>query len=342
MTIPAVTAFKRWLFRLRGPESAPIVLVQRRIFVLPTRMGLFYPALLLVMLLGAINYTLSLGFVLTFMLTGLGVVTMLHTFRNLLRLEISPSRTQAVFAGETAHFGLSLKNIRSEDRYAIVLSIKNNARVSVDVPAQSASTIHIPFLTTRRGWIRPDRITVETRYPIGLVRAWSYAEPDMHCLVYPAPEVDAPSLVLMGTGESGGLRSGIGSEDFAGIRGHRPTDPPQHIAWKAVSRQGDVDDFYDRDNKGDSSSPAGSNSAPLLTKQFAGASAASLWLEWKNLPSTLDTEARLSRLTSWLIEANAAKLSFGLRLPNKELAPAQGEQHLHACLEVLALYGEKT
>ena len=31
----------------------------------------------------------------------------------------------------------------------------------------------------------PGRITVDTRFPIGLLRAWSYIRPDMRCLVYP-------------------------------------------------------------------------------------------------------------------------------------------------------------
>ena len=32
----------RWLFQLRGPEAGQIVLVQRRIFILPSRHGLTY------------------------------------------------------------------------------------------------------------------------------------------------------------------------------------------------------------------------------------------------------------------------------------------------------------
>ena len=316
----ATLAFKRWLFRLRGPEPAPILLTQRRVFVLPTRPGLLYAASLGVMLVGAINYNLSLGYALVFLLAGLGVVAILHTFRNLVQLEISPGRAEPVFAGETAHFGLSLFNRRLDGRYALMLHLGDDRTVAVDIAEQGAATVQLPLAAIRRGWLHPGRITLETRYPLGLVRAWSYIEPDMRCLVYPAPEPDAPPLPPAGAGESGGLRSGRGTEDFSGLRGHQPADPPRHIAWKAVVRQGGI--------------------GPLLTKQFAGASAARLWLDWNDLPPTLGTEARLSRLTRWLIVAESEGLTFGLRIPGKEIPPGQGGRHFQSCLEALALYGE--
>jgi len=313
-------AFKGWLFRLRGPEAAPILLNQRRVFVLPTRAGLLYGISLLSMLLGAINYNLSLGYALIFLLAGLGVVALLHTFRNLVRLEIAPGRTEPVFAGETAQFGLILTNTRRQDRYAIGLRIGQARHVMTDLPAGLGTLVSVPLVARQRGWLRPGRITLETRYPLGLVRAWSYIEPTMRCLVYPEPEAHAPPLPAADGGEAGGLRSGRGSEDFSGLRAHQPADPLRHIAWKAVVRTGGI--------------------GPLLTKQFAGASAAQLWLDWQALPASLGVEARLSRLTRWLLDAEAQGLSVGLRLPDREIRPANGGAHLQHCLEALALHGK--
>ncbi len=312
-------AFQRWLFRLRGPETAPILLVQRRVFVLPTRAGLIYAGVLGVMLVGAINYNLSLGYALVFLLGGLGVVTVLHTFRNLVHLQISPGRADPVFAGEPAQFGLLLLNPRAEGRYGLRLFLQPDNATETDVPAQTTTAIALPAASHQRGWLRPGRVTLETRYPLGLVRAWSYIEPDMRCLVYPAPEAAGPPLPFSGAGEYDGLRSGRGSDDFFGLRGHQPADPPHHVAWKAVARQ--------------------AGSGPLLTKQFAGASAALRWLDWQDLPPALAVEARLSRLARWAIEAASLGLTFGLRLPEREIAPASGARHLHSALEALALYG---
>ena len=313
----AVASFKRWLFRLYGPEAAPIVLTQRRVYVLPTRAGLAYAASLGLMLIGAINYNLSLGYALIFLLSGLGLVALLHTFRNLVQLEIAPGRVESVFAGDMAHFGLRLLNRRNMGRFAISLNFAGGAAMTTDLAADATTSVNLPLPTRRRGWLRPGRVTLETRYPLCLVRAWSYVEPDMRCLVYPRPEASAPPLPLSATGESGGVRSGKGTEDFSGLRTHQPADSPRHVAWKAVARE-----------------------QPLLTKQFAGTSTAQVLLDWNELPPDLGVEARLSRLTRWLIDAHARGLAYGLNLPGKKIPLGQGARQFQDCLEALALHGD--
>lgn len=314
----AVASFKRWLFRLYGPEPAPIILTQRRVYVLPTRPGLAYAAALGLMLVGAINYNLSLGYALIFLLTGLGLVALLHTFRNLVQIEISPGRADSVYAGETAHFGLQLLNRRNLGRFALRLHLDGGESVTTDLIAEATTAVSLPLPAPRRGWLSPGRVTLETRYPLCLVRAWSYVEPDMRCLVYPRPEASPPPMPLSPAGESGGSRTGKGSDDFAGLRTHQPADSPRHVAWKAVARE-----------------------QPLLTKQFSGASVSQAWLDWNDLPPGLDTEARLSRLTRWLIDAHAQGLSYGLNLPGKTIPLGQGARQFQDCLEALALYGHK-
>ena len=312
----AVASFKRWLFRLYGPEAAPIILTQRRVYVLPTGAGLTYAAALGLMLIGAINYNLSLGYALIFLLAGLGLVALLHTFRNLVQIEISPGRAEPVFAGDMAHFGLQLLNRRKQGRFAISLNLAGGKPVSTDLAADAATAVNLPLPAARRGWLRPGRVTLQTRYPLCLVRAWSYVEPDMRCLVYPRPEASPPPLPLSASGEAGGARSGKGTEDFSGLRTHQPADSPRHVAWKAVAR-----------------------GQPLLTKQFTGASTAQVWLDWNDLPPDLDIEARLSRLTRWLLDAHAQGLSYGLCLPGKTIPLDQGTRQFQDCLEALALHG---
>ena len=52
---------------------------------------------------------------------------------------------------------------------------------------------------------------------------------------------------------------------------------------------------------------------------------------------SLDTEARLSRLCAWLLQADKLGLSYGLRLPGLQIKPSSGEAHKRQCLEALAL-----
>lgn len=310
--------FYRWALRGRAPEPVPITLTQRRVYVLPTRAGLAYLATLAVMLIGAINYNLSLGYALVFLLMGVGVAAILNSFRNLAHLRITPGRCPPVFAGQNATFGLILHNTRPFPRYNLTLQAVGTLPVRVDLPAEDSGEPAIPVPTIRRGWLTLPQVTLATTYPLGLVRAWAYAAPDMRCLVYPSPDQDAPPLPV-GMGQSQGrLRRGHGSDDFAGLRRHQPGEPLQHVAWKSAARQPD---------------------AELLAKDFAGESSETLWLDWYSLPSNLDPENRLSIMTRWIIDAQETGLSWGLRLPDRQLAPAMGEIHFHRSLEALALYG---
>ena len=313
--------FVRWALRVRPPEPAPIILTQRRVYVLPTRAGLAYATALGVILLGAMNYNLSLGHALVFLLAGLGIVAILHTFRNLVLVSIRPGRCEPVFAGGLAQFDLVLENQRLDARTSLRLFINDEIPTEVDIRAHASTVATLDVPAEKRGWLPLPRITIETTWPLGLVRAWSYAVPDMNCLVYPTPAAKAPPLPWSGDSAQGSTRDGRGTDDFSGLRNHQVVDPPRHVAWKAVARQQD---------------------GPLLTKLFSGAAAQQLWLDWEALPDVIDTELRLSILARWMIDADAAGVAWGLRLPAFRLAPDNGPTQISAGLRALALHNHGT
>lgn len=305
----------RWLFQLGGPAASSVTLVQRRIFILPSRHGLMFAGALALMLTGSINYNLSLGFILTFLLAALGINAILYTFRNLAGLRVSSGRVSPVFAGDTARFALNIDNPGMLERFAIGISRDKSAATYTDVPARQSITVEVPLPATRRGVLRPGRLTLFTQFPLGLCHGWAYAELDMQCIVYPQPEGGRVPLPRADMHEGSGIDHGAGQEDFAGLRSYFPGDSPRHIAWKAAAR-GDA----------------------LLTKQFSGRAASELWLDWAVTPDTLSTEARLSRLARWVLDAHSSALSFGLRLPGITLPPAPGHAQRELCLEALALF----
>lgn len=308
-----------WIYGFTPPESGTVVLVHRRVYIVPTRLGWFFALTLLVLLVGAINYALALGFALTFLLAGMGLAGMVHTARNLARMGVSVGRAEPVFAGETAQFRLFLDSRGAFDRPAILARhVKSRSQLVVDVPAGTLAEVVLAVPAARRGWLPLGRVLLETRFPLGIFRAWSYVEPDARCLVYPRPErsaLPAPSA----EGASGGVRSPVpGNDDYAGLRTYQLSDSPRHVAWKAVARSED-----------------------MLTKQFSGEAAAELWLDWGRLPGGLALEQRLSRLAGWVIAADRAGQPYGLRLPGVEIAPGRGDRHRAACLQALALFEVK-
>jgi len=306
-----------WIFRGRFPEKAPIVLNQRRIFILPTRTGYFFAFVLMLLLIASINYNLSLGFLLTFLLAGVGGVSMLHTFRNLARLTISPGKVEPVFAGETAHFHLVLGN-PGVPRFAVGIKhakIQGTGAQFGDVGEVANTTLSLPTRATHRGRLLCGRIEIFTEYPAGLFHAWSYADFGTSCLVYPKPDSQAGVLPHHAVGGGDGNMPIRGDEEFQSLRAYRPGDTPRQIAWKALARE-----------------------QGLLVKEFGSTASADLWLDYDALQG-LPMEDRLSKLTWWVIEAERAQVPYGLKLRGKLVEPGMGTKHRDDCLESLALFG---
>jgi len=316
--------FLNWFFRRHKPEPGTIVLVQRRVYVMPTRQGMTFAFSLILMLIGSINYNLSLGYVLTFLLAGMGIVSILHTFRNLAHTTVRGGRVEPVFAGEKAQFRIILENLDRHDRHSLLLYTRGGkadmaSTLRIDLPAGRSVEATLPMAAEKRGWLQLERITIETRFPLGLTRAWSYVQPDMRTLVYPKPD-DAllpPPQARPDSGDA--FAVGSGTDDYYGMRAYQPSDSPRHVAWKATAR-----------------------SEEPLTKLFSGRAASELWFDYDELPPSMDREARLSRLARWVLLGERGGLKFGLRLPGVEVPLGEGEAQRVLCLKELALFDTGT
>ena len=96
----------------------------------------------------------------------------------------------------------------------------------------------------------------------------------------------------------------------------------KHLAWKHIARI-DVE-----------------SGGQLVTKQFSGGAAGEVLLDFSQLPLTMDVELKLSRMTSWVLQADASGLPYAFRLGQMTMAAATGNAHLHQCMEALARYPE--
>lgn len=305
------------LLRTARPAQESALLDRRHVYILPSKAGVVFGLMLLGMLVGSINYSLNLGYALTFWLTGLGLVGMLATWRNLAHLYITPGKTQPVFAGEIARFSLRISEDKGRARFALGLRFKDNPVVYGDIPANAETTVVLEHPARQRGWLKPGRITVFTRYPLGLFHTWGYADLNQTCLVYPAPAPhNLPLPHALPWQHPQGLQSTSGDEDLSGLRSYRLGDSMRRVDWKASSRE-----------------------QGMFTKTFEGQGQLAPWLDWNTLPGQ-DTERKLSQLTRWVLDAHEAGVAFGLRLPGLTLNPASGESHYREALKALALFGQ--
>lgn len=311
-------AKRRFNFPWRQPEAepGPIRLNARRLYILPTRIGLVFGLLLFGLLLASVNYGISLGYLFTFLLAGVGFVGLFHTQRNLLHVTLQPLATAPVFAGEAARFRLALDNPGRQPRGGFTLVHDAGTSRPGDLPPAGNGKLELLLAQPRRGLHRPGRLSLASTWPLGLFRCWTVFALDWSVLVYPRPAATPlPLPTPSGTGNRTS-RPRPGDDEFAMLREYRPGDSPRRIAWKSVAR-----------------------GQPPLTKQFAGVGGEELWLDWQDCPET-DTEARLSRLTRWALDAEQAGHAWGLNLPGFRLAPGHGEHHLRQGLEALARHGE--
>ena len=303
----------------RHPRTDTWTLTQRNIYIVPTRAGFVFAAVLLVMLLAAINYQLSLGYVLTFLLAGAGFVSMHLTHNTLRGLTLHLKPPQPGFAGQALPLEVVLTS-PARLQHGVGLGFQADgddnlppaADVFVDVPAGGQASAHLAFVPPRRGLCDVPALRAETRYPFGLFRAWTVWRPAARVLAWPTPEQPvAPLPAAPATAGEAAQRKASDSGEFEGVRAYRRGDALKQVVWKKAARTGE-----------------------LVSRDASSALQQELWLDWQ-LTQLSGTEARLSRLAAWVLAAEAAGVSHGLRLPGIEIAPGSGAAQQRRSLDAL-------
>lgn len=305
----------QWVRRRQGEDILPVTLQRRRLYILPTRTGLAFAVLLLLMLVAGLNYANSLALLTTFLLAGLALVSMHACHRNLLGLTLADLAAQDGFAGDEAQLQLRLANPGAPVRVGIELQAGAGPAVTCAVPANGTVAVQLKIATPLRGAIPVGRILVRTTWPFGLFRGWTWLHVSDTIIVYPRPLGLRPMPAAAGARGGTAPQAAGELDEWATLRAFRDGDSPRQVAWKAYAR-----------------------GAPLLVKEYTASGGAERLFDFSVLAG-LDTELRLSQLAKWLISAAADGERFGLRLPQQLIDLDQGTAHRRRCLRALALYG---
>lgn len=305
--------FSRRRFRLgEATGQSPLQLNHRRIFILPTKPGLGFFLLLALLWLTSANYNNNLGFILTYLLGSVALVSIIETYRQLSGLNVQPDKFESSFAGSTTLLRIHLQNPKAYPRHAITLRHRYGNDLTLTIPERSERLLEWVLSCPKRGHHRLGTITIATTFPLGLFRAWAPIDYQLDWWVYPKPVGGAVPLPEQLTIDC--LSSPSQALDFHGLRAYQAGDSLKHIYWKGLAK--------------------GQN---LHSKIFADepASPPELWLDW-NRTSGSDIEARLSQLCSWVLQAQRQGKRYGLRMPAKSLKVGSGSEHSTACLKLLA------
>jgi uncharacterized protein (DUF58 family) len=280
----------------------------------PTRFGWMFVIVLACMLMGSINYNNNLGFLFTFLLGSMALVSIIHTYSNIKDIAVETIRSQPIFESQDAVFEVVLQQL-SKPHFGLRFQLNESQETVIRSTAKNGDHVSVVVRSPHRGRLSGDKFKVVTEYPFGLFQIARSFSVTATCLVYPKP-IPVNQLTtqdLIAAHESQGNRHNAAG-DFKGLRTFQNGDALKHIFWKAFSKgQG------------------------LLVKEFMQNTSPELCINWEKIGSK-DKEKKLSILCAMVLKAHNLKLAYGISLPGQIISPRNGNQHKHACLRALALF----
>lgn len=295
----------------RSPRRKKFVLSRNNIYIFPSAAGLVFVLLMLLMLLTAINYQNSLIYALTFLLGTLFFVSIWMCFLNLAGLNVESAETGRVFEGEPSTYICRLSKTK---HLPPGLKLGLNKAAAKAVPFIQEETLDIPVIgeIERRGKHKLKRLYIESRFPFGLVVAWTWLKIDLEVLVYPRPVEGIPDAVSKGAGDVSDRASHLG--DLNDIKAYQPGDASNRILWKKYA------------------------AADVLTvRHHEQSSFKPDWVSWENYPSAA-VEDKLRHLCFDVCQLSEAHRTFGFSIPGTNIEPDYGDIHKRKCLDALSLF----
>jgi uncharacterized protein (DUF58 family) len=306
-----------WVRRRQGPDSPPVTLHRRRIYILPTRAGIGFGLLVFFMLIAGLNYANSMTLFLAFLFAGFGLVSMHQCHRNLLGLSLVSAEALPVFAGQPGTVQVAIAGNATFMRHRIEALIGDAGVALADIPPGAQRSLAIAVAPAKRGLVRIDRIRIASRHPYGLFRAWTWVHLPLEMIVYPRPQGALPMPAIAGPESGAQAIRMTGTDEWLGLRPFRDGDSPRQVAWKAYAR-----------------------GAPLLVKEYSAIGSELRVFDFHVL-TDLHTETRLEQLARWVVDAEARGERYAVILPGEKFEAEHGHEHRHRCLTALALHGIK-
>ena len=287
-----------------------------RVRVLPNRNSVGLAALLVAMWYAGASQNNGAAYLLCFVIAGVALVSILHTWTNVRGLRVSCGPVAPVFAGERQRLRVSVHAASGRTHAAIRIRPRLRGEGAAFAEICGAQWEHADV------WIEPDRrghfdevdLIVSSLYPLGFFSARMIVTVPQSRWVYPAAEGarSLPRSLAPARNRGTGVRAE--GDDFAGVRAYVPGEPQRHIDWKAVAR-----------------------GQPLALKQWAGEADETLHLQWSDTAG-LAHEARLSQLARWIVTAERRRQSHALSVPGADIRAGHGDAHFHECLRALAIF----
>jgi uncharacterized protein (DUF58 family) len=288
------------------------------LFILPTRRGMIFSLIIFAVWVLGTNYQNNLILAAAFFMSSIFVVAILQTFANVNKIQLHLNSNSECFAGDSLDVHFRLENLKRSWSESIEIAWEDNENISIIEslePGEKKIDVKVPLVTQERGIIKTQRMLIQTYFPFGIIRCWTWQKWDVQALVYPRPKHSDLREASVSDDEGDGHNPVRGGDDFSGLKTYQNGDPLGRVAWKTYA--------------------AGQG---LHSKEFSQNISKELWLDFDSLGSK-GIEEKLSILCYWVQQYYFDDENYGLNLPTLQILPGRGDLHRRKCLRALTLYG---
>lgn len=301
----------------RQPAADKVKLVQKLIFILPTRYGWWFLLLIALLYLLGTNYQNNLILFLCYLLLSVFLVAIVLTYQNISGLTLQCKQAAEGFVGEKT---AALINLSSDSKHLMltmhfVAAANTNDHaiglIETVLPAPSITSATLKLSGIKRGKYAVPRIKISSQYPFGLWRTWSYIALAQDFWVYPAPQTEKAAVKHSADDTKEQAKTDAGET----LSPYRAGDSVRHMVWKRLARD-----------------PAN----PVVRQQHFSVQTEPDWVVVPPLSGDA-LEQALRFACQQLLQLEQSGSNYGLKLPSLTLPQAKGPQHLQRCLKALAL-----
>lgn len=296
----------------RQPASSKVKLVQKLIFILPTRYGWWFLLLIVLLYLLGTNYQNNLILLTCYLLLSVFLLCIVLCYQNLSGLTLHCPVAAEGFAGQPIYISIGLSSDSSSANDHVMLSLHFVGQPQQPSLATLCSTVNLAISNTQRGKYRLPRLKISSQYPFGLWRGWSYIALAQDYWLYPSPDGQVKR----------DLSASTDTKEQQAVQQHgdvlapyRHGDSVRHLVWKRLARD-----------------PAN----PVVRQQLSTPEAEPSWVIIP--PASGEALERVLRQgCRQLLDLEQAGQQYGVKLPHLTIAQSSGPQQLQRCLQALAL-----
>lgn len=284
----------------------------RRIYIFPTKIGLYYCGGIFICFLLAMTYGNSLAYTVSFLFFSFLICVCFSTNFSLKDIDVDFSDDQVLIYGYDESGKLILGNHAKENRYSLEFDIKDLYIEPLELlEADSLKKIKFKPRKWERQVLKIDRIKVYTDFPFSLFRAWFYVRLANRLYVLNEPVKDDQFDLVEKESLKG--KQIQGGDQFSHLREYQGDNLSSRLDWKRYS-----------------------HNEKLYVKEFSKNLAPKKDLQLDKLSGNI--EEKLQKLTYQIIEMSKVDQEFSVTFGRKTFGPGKGEDFKKRCLIEVARY----